>query len=193
MTIRNCNGTPYKLSGSLQMFDPENPEQFLLNSFDSEIIRIAGTPIYYYEVFIQKQTINRIYREDRGKVWANKGIQLYGFYDPIPSQNYLNQFGVDSPDEIQFQFNFREVIKILGHPPKVGSRLFTPHKSEYWEIVQRNAGDFFLWGELRLTLICKRFQESLTTGEGSVTQQQTNFKLNQGRLLGDSNPNPCNK
>ena len=39
--------------------------------------------------------------------------------------------------------------------------------------IQRNVGDFFLWGELRLTLICQRFQESTTTGEGQVSQQNT--------------------
>lgn len=202
--IRNCDGTPYKLSGSLNTFDPLSPEHFLLNSFDSEIVQIAGSPILYYEVFIQNQTIDPLYREDRGKLWSNKPVILNGYYEPIASQNYLNMFGIDAPDEIQFQFNYRAVLQALGHPPKIGSRLYTPQKGENWVIVQRNVGDFFLWGELRLTLITQRFQESVSTGEGNVSQQNisiptpsgpiatNNIKINQGSLLGQ-NPINCKK
>lgn len=168
--IRNCDGTPYKLAGSLSTFDPNNPDHFLLNSYDAELIQIAGTPILYYEVFIQRQTIDPLYREDRGKIWSNNPVQLYGYYEPIPSQNYMNMFGIDAPDELQFQFNARQVLKTIGHPPKIGSRLYTPHKGENWVIIQRNYGDFFLWGELRMTVIVQRFQETTTTGQGRVTQ-----------------------
>lgn len=195
--IKNCNGTPYKLTGSLDIYDPTNPEQFLLNSFDAEIVQIAGTPILYFEVFIQNQTID-FYREDRGKIWSNNPVTLNGYYEPIPSQNYMNMFGIDAPDEIQFQFNYRAVLKAIGHPPKIGSRLYTPHKGENWVVVQRNVGDFFLWGELRLTLITQRFQESVTTGEGAVSQPNTiiptasgpmpinSVKVNEGALLGQN-------
>src|SRR5262245_40779888 len=146
--IRKCDGTPYKLSGSLDTFDPLNPEHFLLNSFDSELIEIAGTPILYYEVFIQRQTIDHLYREDRGKIWSTNPITLRGYYEPIPSQNYMNMFGIDAPDELQIMFNYRAVLKAIGHPPKIGSRIYTPHKGENWVVIQRNVGDFFLWGEL---------------------------------------------
>ena len=192
--IKQCNGQPYKLSGSLNTFDPTNPEQFLLNSFDSELIQIAGTPILYFEVFIQGQTIDPLYREDRGKLFSNNPVKLNGYYEPIPSQNYMNMFGIDAPDEVQFQFNYREVLKTLGHPPKIGSRLYTPHKGENWVIIQRNVGDFFLWGELRLTLITQRFQESITTGEGRVTQNtsaiQSKISPDSSSIIGKTN-NPC--
>jgi len=169
--IRNCDGTPYKLTGSLNTYDPTSPDLFLLNSLDEQVIEISGTPILYYELFIQKQTIDPLYREDRGKIWSNNPVTLRGVYEPIPSQNYLNMFGIDAPDEMQFKFNYRAVLQAIGHPPKIGSRLYSPHKAENWVIVQRNVGDFFLWGELRLTLIAQRFQESTTTGEGRVKQQ----------------------
>jgi hypothetical protein len=192
--IRNCDGTPYKLSGSMNTYDPTNPEQFLLNSFDAELIKIAGTPILYYEVFIQSQTIDPLYREDRGKLFSNNPVTLNGYYEPIPSQNYMNMFGIDAPDEVQFQFNYREVLKTIGHPPKIGSRLYTPHKGENWLIIQRNVGDFFLWGELRLTLITQKFQESVTTGEGRVTQNtsqiQSKISPDSSSIIGKPN-NPC--
>lgn len=169
--IRNCDGSPYKLSGNLDTFDPTNPDHFLLNSFDSELVKVAGTPILYYECFIQiNNTLDPLYREDRGKIWSNNPIELNGYYEPIASQNYINMFGIDNPNEMQFRFNYKSVLNLVGHPPKIGSRLFTPHLGENWVIIQRNVGDFYLWGELALVIIAQMFQESTTTGEGKVTQ-----------------------
>lgn len=188
--IKNCDGTPYQLSSSLNLFDPESRDHALINSFDSQLIEIAGSPIFYYEVFIQTHnTLDTLYREDRGKIFSNNPIQLRGYYEPIPSQNFMNQFGIDAPDEIQIMFNYNDVLRAIGHPPKVGSRIFTPMKSENWVVIQRNAGDFFLWDQLRLILIVQRFQESVTTGEGRISQAKTDFKLNSGSLLIDNNNN----
>lgn len=183
MTLRNCDGTPYRVSGSIQQFDPENPEHDLFNLWDQEVIGMGGSPIFYYEVFIQRQTIDPLYREDRGKIFSTRPVQLYGYYDPIAAQNYQNMFGLDSPDEIKLEFNYRQVLKAIGHPPKIGSRLFTPHKRENWVIVQRAVGEFKMWGELHLILMCARFQESTTDGSGKPTQRQPDFKLNSGTLL----------
>lgn len=181
--IKNCDGTPYQPVGELTQFDPDSREHDLFNLYDEEVIQFGGTPIFYKELFIQKNTLDPLFREDRGKIWANNGIQLYGFYEPIPSQNYMNMFGVDGLEEMQFEFNYRAVLKKIGHPPKVGSILFTPHRSEYWEIVQNNLGEFKFWGGLRLQIIAKKFQESSTTGEGRVSQQTTGFKINEGSLF----------
>ena len=176
--IRNQNGTPYTTAGSIQQFDPENPEHCLFNDWDSEIIRQAGSPIYYYEVLIQDQTIDPVYLEDRGKMFSNFPIELYAIYEPIPSQNSQGLFGIDgSMDEQMFELNYKEVLGILGHPPKIGSRLYTPHLKENWVIVQRNTGEYKLWGTLRLQLFAKKFQESTTTGDGKVTQPKQDFDI----------------
>jgi hypothetical protein len=182
--IRNCDGTPYQLS-SFEVYDPTSTEHFLLNTYDSEIIDIAGAPVEYYEVFIQTHnSMDPLYREDRGKIFSNNPVKMKCYYEPINSQNFLNMHGVDAPDEMQFLFNYKTLLNAIGHPPKVGARLFTPHKNENWVIIQRNVGEFFLWGELRLTIIAQRFQESTTTGEGGVTQPANNVQLNTGSLLG---------
>lgn len=179
LMIKNSDGTPLQLNSSeLRMFDPENPDLTLLNSFDAEAIRIGGSPIFYYELFVPPSTIDPLYLESRGKLFSNNPVQLYAMYEPIPSQNFQGNFGIDAPDEIIFELNYREVLKILGHPPKDGSRIFTPHKRENWMIIQRNAGEFRMWGELRIQLICQRFQEDVVVGEGKVTQRQPDFKIN---------------
>src|SRR5581483_3633464 len=98
MAIRNCDGSLYSLPGSTQQFDPGNREQDLFNLWDQELIQFGGSPIFYYELFIQKNTLDPLYREDRGKIWSTNKICLYGYYEPIPSQNYQNMFGLDAPD-----------------------------------------------------------------------------------------------
>lgn len=178
MALLGKDGKPYKAVGAHRQFDPENPEHCLFNLWDQEIIEIGGSPIFYYEVFIQSGTIDPLYREDRGKIFSNNPIQLFAIYEPIPSQNYQNMFGLDSPDEMMFEINFRAALDAIGHLPKIGSRIHTPHKREDWRIIQRNAGEFKLWGEIRLQLLCDKFQESVTTGEGKVTQKKPDFKIN---------------
>lgn len=178
MAIKNPNGSIYKPTGTLEQFDPESPELDLFNVWDQEVIEIGGTPLFYYDVFININNIDELYVEARDKIYCQTPIQIYGYYDPIPSQNMMGVFGIDSPDEMMFEFNYQHVLKKLGHAPKIGSRIFSPHKRENWMVIQRNVEVFKLWGELRLQVMCIRFQESLTTGEGKVTQRQPDFKIN---------------
>lgn len=178
MAIKNPDGSTYKPTGSLQQFDPENKEHELFNIWDQEAIEIGGTPLEYYEVFINVNNIDELYVESRDKIWSQHPVCIYGYYDPIPSQNAMGAFGIDSPDEMMFEFNYQHVLKTLGHAPKIGSRIFSPHKREHWVVVQRGVEVFKLWGELRLQVMCGRFQESLTTGEGKVCQKSPDFQIN---------------
>lgn len=189
MSIKNADGSTYQPTGTLTQFDTQNPEHDLFNVWDQEAIEIGGTPIYYHEIFINMNNVDELYVEARDKIWSQHPVCLYGYYDPIPSQNAMGAFGIDSPDEIMIEFNYRSVLKALGHPPKVGARIFTPHKRENWMIKQRNVEVFKLWGEIRLQVMCERFQESLTTGEGKVTQRQPDFKLNSVKDLSQSKIN----
>lgn len=177
MSIKNLDGTPYVASGSVQQYDPSNPEHDLFNLWDEEIIRIGGSPIMYYEVFINTGDIDTVYNEARNKIFSNNPVQLYGLYEPIRSQNQMMAFGFDSPDQMMFELNYNAVLCTLGHMPKIGSRLYTPHLRENWEIVQLNRGEFKLWGALRLQIVAVRYQESVTTGEGRVTQSDKPFEI----------------
>ena len=177
MTIKNLDGTPYQLRGSVQQYDPLDRSFDLFNLWDQEAILRGGSPIYYYEVIINTNMIDPIYLEARGKLFNPNPIQLWCTYEPIPSTNLVNQFGIDAPDEMKFELNYRAFLQNVGHPPKIGSRLFTPHLRENWIIVQRNVGEFKLWGALRLELLCQRFQEDVVTGDGKVTQKEPNVKI----------------
>lgn len=178
MAIKNPDGSVYQPTGSLQQFDPASLEHDLFNVWDQEVIEVGGTPLFYYDVFININNIDELYVEARDKIYSQNPTQIYGYYEPIPSSNTMGVFGIDSPDEIMFEFNYRHVLRALGRAPKIGARIFSPHKKENWMVMQRNVEVFKLWGELRLQVMCVRFQESLTTGGGKVTQREPDFKIN---------------
>jgi hypothetical protein len=175
--IRRPDGTPYVPSGCMQSFNPAKPEYDLFNRWDQEAIRLGGSPIEYFEVFISFTTIDQLYQEDRSKLWSPSGVELFALYEPIASTNNLGAFGIDAPDEIVFELNYKNTLGVVGHPPKIGSRIFTPHLRENWVIVQRNTGEYRGWNVLRLQLICQRWQESMTTGEGRVASDEPKIKI----------------
>lgn len=169
--IRRPDGRPYSLRGTLQQFDPTSSAHDLFNRYDEEVIRIGGTPLYYFEVFIQMQTVDPLYMEDRGKLFSPFPIQFYGYYEPPEQQNMSGMFAIDTPDEeILIEANYKAVLKALGHQPKIGSRIYTPHRGENWIIIDVRLNQFKMWGAIRLQLHCRKFQETTTTGEGLVTQ-----------------------
>ena len=176
--LRNFDGTPYKAAGSMQQFDPENPDLCLFNQWDQEVIQQGGSPIFYYEVIISSGNIDITWMEARNKLYSPNPIQLWCFYEPIQSSMEQGLYGLDSQDEMLFEFNYQAFLDAVGHPPKIGSRLFTPHKRENWIVIGRKDNEYKMWGQLRLQLLCQRFQESVTSGEGKVTQRSPDFKIN---------------
>lgn len=172
----NPDGTPFKLKGSLQQFDPTNPDHAIFERYDQEIIQIGGSPIFYYEVFIQEQTIDKVYLEDRGKMWSNFPVQFFGYYEPQAQSNPSSLFGIDTPDEeVLIEANYQAVLKAIGHMPKRGSRLFTPHRQENWVIIDTKLDQFKLWSAIHLQLYCKKFQESST--DASIEQPMPDFTI----------------
>ena len=176
--ITNPDGSEYRLVGSIQQFDPGSQDYELLNDLDAENFFLYGAPALYYEIFIQPQTVDPLYLEDRGKHWCPNPIELWGIYEPKNSGNIQSLFGIDNLDEIVIEFNYRDVLKRIGHPPKIGSRIFTVHKRESWVIIQRNDTEFKLWGQMHIQLICQRFQESTTDNSTKISQPQPDFRIN---------------
>ena len=75
------------------------------------------------------------------------------------------------------EFNYRSVLNILGHPPKIGSRLFTPFLKENWVIIERKTGEFKMYGVLRLQCICQRFQEDDISGTSINNNKDVDYKI----------------
>ena len=113
-------------------------------------------------------------------MWSQDPVELFAWYEPIPAQLNQGLFGIDGPDVLVLSVNYQELVDRLGHLPIIGSRIYTPHLRENWEVIDRKLGDFYRWKVFRLQIHCQRFQESLTTGEGRVSQGDTpkpSFKI----------------
>ena len=63
MTIYRSDGKPYSSVGSLQQFDDASPDRDLFNKWDEESIRLGGSPLFYYELFIDVNNIDPLYVE----------------------------------------------------------------------------------------------------------------------------------
>jgi hypothetical protein len=176
MAILGLDGNTFKLKSSLQQFDPANPDQNLFNQYDAELIRMSGSPLYYYEVLIQIQTIDQIYMEDRGKLWSPNPITIYGLYEPQKQTATSGLFGMDTPDEeVIFECNSREIITLLGHLPVRGSRIFTPHLQENWVVIDVKLDQFKLWGALHVLIHCQKFQATSTDASANIEPTKTDL------------------
>ena len=163
--------------GTRRQFRPDAPEHRLLNMWDEESIEIGGSPIYYYEVIIPTAKIDRLYLECRSKLYNNFPVELWATYDPQPQNKVRGPFGWDSQQDNTFELNWEETLKRIGHPPKVGSRIWTPHLNEDWALVSTQLDLFQMWGKIRVKFVCQRFQEVLTTGEGTVTKSHPSIQM----------------
>jgi hypothetical protein len=175
--IYRTDGRAYAVTGSRQQFDDGLPEHDLFHIWDEESIKIGGSPIFYYELFIDTNNVDPLYLESRTKLFNPHAVQLYGVYEPVPSQNMQTAFGIDSPDEMIFEFNYRAVLRDLGHVPKIGSRLFTPFLKENWVIIERKTGEMKMYGVVRLQCICQRFQEDSVSGTSVNKSQDVDYKI----------------
>jgi hypothetical protein len=175
--IYRSDGLPYSPTGSRQQFDDGLPEHDLFNTWDEESIKIGGTPLFYHELYIDTNNVDPIYLESRVKMFNPHPVQLYATYEPVPSQNMQTAFGIDSPDEMVFDLNYRAVLRDLGHVPKIGSRLFTPFLKENWVIIERKTGEFKMYGVVRLQLICQRFQEDDVSGTSVNKSPDVDYKI----------------
>ena len=176
MIYRN-DGKPYAVTGSRQQFDDGLPEHELFNTWDEEAIKIGGTPLFYYELFIDTNNIDPIYLESRAKIYSPNPIQLYGYYEPVASQNMQTAFGIDSPDEMIFEMNYRAVLRDVGHVPKIGSRIFSPFLKENWVIIERKTAEFKMYQVLHVQLICQRFQEDDVSGTSVNKIPDVDYKI----------------
>lgn len=171
--IKNSDGTPYKLKGEFSAYDPENKSLELINKWDQELIRMNGTPVYYYQVIIDTNMIDEVYNEARNKLFNPCFIKMWCNYQPQDQQNLSTLFGMDgSPDEeIILEFNYQSIKNCIPDISKmIGSRIFTPHRRENWIVIDYKLSDFKLWSAFRLLVHCKKFQETSTTSNGEVTK-----------------------
>ena len=170
LAIKNPDGSLYEPGGDLKQFDPNNPDQDLIHAIDQELINLSGSPVYYYKVHIDENNYDDLYMESRNKIRAQHAVELYAHWIPISPTNDMGVYGLDSPDEMTFNFNVRVFRDETGDDlPQVGALIYTPFDKNWWELIQYNHGEneseFKLWGKYRFACLCRKYQESDTDVE----------------------------
>lgn len=162
MAILNPDGSSYSVGGikSLNSYRPGGQDQQLLDSLDQEQIEIAGSPIRYYKAFIDSN-FDDLYMESRDTIIAQEGYELKTVFEPVKPLQNLDSFGIDSPDEMIFQFNITKFKEIVGEMPKLKSLIFCHWDKTWWETVsQEKDGPYKLWTKYRLNIVAKKYQKS---------------------------------
>ena len=62
----------------LNLFDPKNPDINLFNIVDDEIIRLSGSKLEFYRLYVDSTDIDDVYQEVRQKVVSRQPITVFG-------------------------------------------------------------------------------------------------------------------
>jgi hypothetical protein len=163
--LRNKDGSPYKLNGSVNNYDPSNPDHDLMDSVDKEQIESSGAPIEYYRVIVDSN-VDQLYHEQRQKVYLQEPILMKAVWEPVsPIWNDIS-VGFSSEESMVFSFNRKEFIEKVGEMPRIGSIIKTCDEGMFWEIVNRNVNveneDRKMWGKHRINAVCVKYQATVT-------------------------------
>jgi hypothetical protein len=130
-------------------------------SADELFIEGTGRELFYYRRLVSQAATDQVYDVRAQISWTNDPIVLRGFYE-TPLAEGVQQFGIDSPDEMDVELGYETTLKKVGAVPSPGDLIVT-NKSEKWVVLTRRRKDDMLRGQNRLVLTVQRFQESATT------------------------------
>ena len=103
----------------LNLFDLKSPDITLLNSVDSEVIKLSGSKIFYYK-YQPTNEYDEVYHEDRNKVISKEPIIVFGHYDAKVIEETVGKFGLELNNDQDFTFNKDYITRKLGRMPIAG-------------------------------------------------------------------------
>ncbi len=162
MTISKQDGSPYIIGGkdSLRSYRPGSQDHKQLDEWDQEQIELAGSPIILYTCYIDTN-YDQLYMESVDSIISQEGYKLFAQFDPVRPMQDLGPFGIDSLDEVFFNFNITKWKETVGQMPKIKSLIFTVWDKSWFEIIQNDQEKSYkLWKKYRLQVHCKKYQPS---------------------------------
>jgi len=149
-------GTP------LSFFDPENPDVNLFNLIDDEIIRIAGSPLYYFKSFISED-FDEVYLEARNKTISSEPIVVHGHYEPSVVEEVLSNFGIELTNDQLFVFNKSYIEAALGRQPLIGDQIKPQFQNQKYEIIEVQEEGFEMYGVYHMACTAKLLRDNEET------------------------------
>ena len=162
MVIKNSDGSTYNIGGieSLKNYRPDGQDIPLLDKWDQEQIELAGSPVIYYPCYIDTN-YDTLYMESIDSIIAQEGFEMTSKFDPVRPVQNLGAFGIDSPDEVVFNFNLTKWREIVKEMPRIKSLIFAKWDKTWWEVIQNDQEQSYqLWSKYRLQVVTRKYQYS---------------------------------
>jgi len=140
---------PPSQSGSMRMFDLDNPDIDLFNMVDDELIRISGSELYVYK-FMVDHNFDPLYGESRVKAIEQEGILVEGHYDPRAFEENLTEFGIEMTNDQLFTFNKSYIEAKLGRPLIAGDIIQPRFQDVYFDVYEVQQDGFEVYGVYHL-------------------------------------------
>lgn len=195
MAIFKSDGSSYSPGGrsALESFRPDGVDQDLFDKLDQEQIDLGGSFIYYFKSYIDSN-FDHVYMEDRNSIVTQEGYEIKATFEPVEPLQNLDVFGIDSPDEMIFNFNLTNFKNIVGELPKLKSLIYCKWDNTWWETIQVTvAQPYNLWRKYRLQIITRKYQRSRTEQQperrGAIPQKQTKHDRSLNQELTDQKKN----
>lgn len=138
-------------SQKLNLFHDNNPDIGYFNRIDQEVIELGGSDFYYIKWY-QSDNYDKLYEEDREKVYASEKILIRGHYPPMPLVQEMSKFGVNFGNDQQFTFNKDYILKKIGREPKPGDIIQPRFQNVYFEVKEVQDQGFQVYGVYHLVL-----------------------------------------
>jgi len=151
----------------LSLYDRESKDLELFNSIDSEVIKLSGSKVNYYKVFIN-ENFDKVYLEERNKIIAKDPIVVWASYDPKPIEEELSEFGLELSNDQVFVFNKSYIDRILGRPPQAGDVIEATLQNVRYEIYEVQEDSFEVYGVYHYNCFGKVLRDSIDVVDGPV-------------------------
>jgi len=155
-------GTP------LSFYDPNNPDVNLFNLIDDEIIRISGSPLYYFKQLV-KEDFDDVYLEARNKTVMSEPITVHGHYEPSVVEETLSKFGIEVTNDQMFVFNKSYIESALNDSPQIGDQIKPYFQNIKYEVTEVQEDSFELYGVYHTVVTAKILRDSQDTVNEPLT------------------------
>ena len=143
----------------LSLFDQTNPDINMFNLVDDEMIRLAGSKMYFYKYY-QTEDFDPVYMEARNKPVAKEPIIVHGHYDPISLSEELTQFGIELTNDQLFTFNKSYIERKLHRSVIPGDIIKPQFQNQMYEIFEVVEDGFEAYGVYHLVCSARLLRDA---------------------------------
>ena len=143
----------------LSLFDQTNPDINMFNLVDDEMIRLAGSKMYFYKYY-QTEDFDPVYMEARDKPVAKDPIIVHCHYDPISLSEELTQFGIELNNDQLFTFNKSYIERKLHRSVIPGDIIKPQFQNQMYEIFEVVEDGFEAYGVYHLVCSARLLRDA---------------------------------